>query len=182
MRDAVAAELREANAMVVVSADATAAPSARFVLLKGLDERGFVFYTNRESRKARELASNPQGALVFPWYALQRQVTVRGAVERVSDEETDAYWVTRPWGSRIGAAASPQSAVVESRAELDARWDALAAQYPEGSDVPRPPHWGGLRVMPGSIEFWQGRRNRMHDRLRYRRSDDGAWIVERLAP
>jgi len=182
MRDALTAELREANAMVVATADGSAAPSARFVLLKGLDERGFVFYTNLDSRKGRELAANPQAALVFPWYALQRQVTVRGGVERVSEEETDAYWVTRPWGSRIGAAASPQSIVVESREDLDARWDALAAQYPEGTDVPRPQHWGGLRVMPESVEFWQGRYNRMHDRLRYRRSDDGAWVVERLAP
>lgn len=182
MRDAVDAELREANAMVVATADVTAAPSARFVLLKGFDERGLVFYTNLESRKAREIAANPQVALVFPWYALQRQVTVRGAVERVSEEEADAYWATRPWGSRIGAVASPQSTVVDSRAQLDARWDALATQYPEGSDVPRPAHWGGLRVVPESVEFWQGRVNRMHDRLRYRRDDGGAWVVERLAP
>jgi pyridoxamine 5'-phosphate oxidase len=182
MRDAVSAELREANAMVVATADTSAAPSARFVLLKGLDERGFVFYTNLDSRKGRELAANPQSGLVFPWYALQRQVTVRGRVERASEDEADAYWATRPWGSRIGAAASPQSTVVGSREELDARWDELAAQYPEGTDVPRPPHWGGLRVMPESVEFWQGRRNRMHDRLRYRRDDGGAWVVERLAP
>ncbi len=181
MQCAVEAELREANAMVVASADVDAAPSARFVLLKGFDERGFAFYTNLQSRKGRELAANPQAALVFPWYALQRQVTVRGSVERVSEEETDAYWATRPWGSRIGAAASPQSTVVPSREELDARWDDLAASYPEGSDVPRPDSWGGLRVVPNAVEFWQGRRNRMHDRLRYRRDGD-AWVIERLAP
>ncbi len=182
MADAVRAELREANAMVVATAGAAADPSARFVLLKGYDERGFAFYTNRDSRKGREIAANPQAGLVFPWYALQRQVTVRGRVERVSEEETDAYWATRPWGSRIGAAASPQSTVVDSREELDARWDALAAEYPEGTEVPRPDHWGGLRVVPETVEFWQGRRNRMHDRLRYRRDDSGAWVVERLAP
>jgi pyridoxamine 5'-phosphate oxidase len=182
MADAVTAELREANAMVVATADSTAAPSARFVLLKGYDERGFAFYTNLDSRKGREIAANPQAGLVFPWYALQRQVTVRGRVERVSEEETDAYWATRPWGSRIGAAASPQSTVVDAREELDARWDALAAEYPEGTDVPRPDHWGGLRVVPETVEFWQGRKNRMHDRLRYRRDDSGAWVVERLAP
>jgi pyridoxamine 5'-phosphate oxidase len=182
MADAVTAELREANAMVVATADTAAAPSARFVLLKGFDERGFAFYTNRESRKGRELAANPQAALVFPWYALQRQVTVRGGVEHVSEQETDAYWATRPWGSRIGAAASPQSTVVDAREELDARWDALAADYPEGTDVPRPDHWGGLRVVPETVEFWQGRKNRMHDRLRYRRDDSGAWVIERLAP
>jgi len=180
--DAVAAELREANAMVVATADTSAAPSARFVLLKGLDERGLAFYTNLNSRKARELAANPQASLVFPWYALQRQVIVCGGIERVADDEADAYFSGRPWGSQIGAAASPQSEVVPDRAVLDAAWDTLAARYPEGSDVPRPEHWGGLRVVPQTVEFWQGRHNRMHDRLRYRRAIDGAWVVERLAP
>lgn len=182
MHDAVEAGLPEPNAMVVATADADAHPSARFVLLKGLDERGLSFYTNLESRKGQEIAANPHAALVFPWFPLQRQVLVRGAVERVSDAEADAYFAQRPWGSRLGALASPQSQVVASREELDARWDAMAAKHPEGGDVPRPPHWGGLRVLPETVEFWQGRGNRMHDRLRYRREDGGAWVVERLAP
>jgi pyridoxamine 5'-phosphate oxidase len=178
---ALAAELREPTAMLLATADLTAAPSARTVLLKGLDERGFAFFTNLQSRKGRQATSNPQAALVFPWFALQRQVCVRGLVERVSDAEADAYFASRPWGSRLAAAASPQSQRVASRAELDARWAALAVQYPEGSELPRPASWGGLRVVPESVEFWQGRRNRLHDRLQYRRSDE-TWVVERLAP
>lgn len=181
LKDAVDAGLPEPNAMVVATADTSGAPSARFVLLKGLDERGLAFYTNLESRKGRELAANPQASLVFPWFPLQRQVLVGGRVERVSDEEADAYFAQRPWGSRIGAVASPQSQVVASRAELDERWDAVAAQYPDGADVPRPAHWGGLRVVPETVEFWQGRRDRMHDRLCYRHAV-GGWVLERLAP
>lgn len=181
MQDAIDAGLPEPNAMVVASATGDAVPSARFVLLKGIDERGLAFYTNLESRKGREIRENPHAALVFPWFPLQRQVLVQGPVERVDDTEADAYFSERPWGSRIGALASPQSQVVATRAELDERWDAAATQYPEGSDVPRPEHWGGLRVVPETVEFWQGRKNRMHDRLRFRRDGDG-WVLERLAP
>jgi pyridoxamine 5'-phosphate oxidase len=181
LQDAIAAELPEPNAMVVATADARGVPSARFVLLKGMDDRGLAFFTNLHSRKGSELAANPHASLVFPWFPLQRQVLVCGPVEPVADEEADTYFAARPWGSRLGALASPQSQVVGSRAELDARWDAAAAQYPEGGPVPRPEHWGGLRVVPDTVEFWQGRRNRMHDRLRFRR-DGAAWVVERLAP
>ncbi len=179
--DAVAAGLPEPNAMLVATASADGAPSSRFVLLKGLDERGLAFYTNRSSFKGSQLAANPRASITFPWFPLQRQVHVRGTVELVPDDEADAYFASRPWGSRLGALASPQSEVVASRAELDARWDAFAAQYPEGGEVPRPEHWGGYRVVPEIVEFWQGRRNRMHDRLRFRRDGD-TWVVERLAP
>ena len=176
--DAVAATVPEPNAMVVATADATGVPSARTVLLRGVDERGFAFYTNLESRKGRELLANPYASCVFCWLWLQRQVVVTGAVEQVSDEEADAYWASRPLPSRVSAAASPQSQVVPSREALDEAWVRVAEQ---GEDVPRPPYWSGLRVVPDSVEFWQGRRNRFHDRLRFRRTA-GAWVVERLAP
>jgi pyridoxamine 5'-phosphate oxidase len=181
LADAVTAQLPEPNAMVVATAGAAGVPSARLVLLKGLDERGLTFYTNLQSRKGRELAENPSASLLFPWHALQRQVGVVGRTELVSDEENDAYFTQRPWGSRIGAIASPQSQVIPSREDLEQRWAAFAAQHPESSDVPRPPHWGGVRVIPETVEFWQGRRDRMHDRLRFRRDGDG-WVRERLAP
>jgi pyridoxamine 5'-phosphate oxidase len=181
LRDAERAGLEEANAMILATADVAAHPSARTVLLKGLDERGFVFFTGYESRKGRELAENPRAALVFPWYRLHRQVVVEGAVERVSPEESDGYWASRPYGSRLGAVASPQSQVVASRRVLDDASAELAARYPPGSDVPRPERWGGLRVVPDSIEFWQGRPDRLHDRLRFRHEGD-RWVVERLAP
>jgi pyridoxamine 5'-phosphate oxidase len=182
LADAASGGVREPNAMVLATASATGRPTARTVLLKGLDERGLVFYTNYESRKGRELAANPQATVVFPWIDLQRQLTVSGTVAPVSAEESDAYFATRPHGSRLGALASPQSQVVASRAELDAAWAEQHERYPEGTDVPRPAHWGGFRLAPDEVELWQGRPDRLHDRLRYRRTGEGAWVVERLAP
>jgi pyridoxamine 5'-phosphate oxidase len=179
--EAVAAGVHEPNAMILATANATGRPSARTVLLKGLDERGFVLFTNRRSRKGREALANPRAALVLPWLALQRQILVTGSVALVSEEESDAYWATRPRGSQVAAAASPQSTVVGSRADLEALWAAVDERATGGA-VPRPPHWGGLRVVPDSVELWQGRPNRLHDRLRYRRTDAGDWVVERLAP
>jgi pyridoxamine 5'-phosphate oxidase len=170
----------EPNAMVLATADADCRPSARTVLLKGVDERGFVLYTNLESRKGRDALANPNAALVFDWIELGRQVVVTGTVERVSDEESDGYFACRPRGSQIGAHASPQSRPIESRELLDDATTELEERYP--GEVPRPEHWGGLRVAPDTVEFWQGRPNRLHDRLRFRRSGDGEWVVERLAP
>lgn len=181
LTDALAADLVEPNWMVVATADASGRPSARCVLLKGFDERGLVFFTNYSSRKGMELAANPHAGLVIPWVPLQRQVLVRGPVERVPAEQSDRYFGSRPWGSRIGAAASPQSEQVASRAVLEQAFAALAEQHPEGTDVPRPEHWGGFRVLPEAVEFWQGRRNRVHDRLVFQRSGDD-WSVVRLAP
>jgi pyridoxamine 5'-phosphate oxidase len=176
--DAVAATVPEPNAMVVATADPDGAPSARTVLLRGVDERGFAFYTNLESRKGREAIANPRASAVFSWLGLQRQVVVVGSVEPVSDDEADVYWATRPVASRISAAASPQSQVVPSRDALDEAW-AEVAQH--GENVARPSHWSGLRIVPETVEFWQGRRDRFHDRLRFRRQGDN-WVVERLAP
>jgi pyridoxamine 5'-phosphate oxidase len=176
-----AAELEEPNAMVLATAGEGGRPSARTVLLKGLDERGLRFYTNLDSRKGRELRANPYACVVFPWVDLQRQVTVNGSVEELSAAESDAYFATRPPGSRIGAAASPQSEVIPSRTVLEDARDALLTEHPEG-DVPRPARWGGLCLIPETVEFWQGRPDRLHDRLRYRRAPDGDWVVERLAP
>lgn len=174
--------VEEPNAMVLSTADAGGRPSSRTVLLKGVDERGFVLYTNLRSRKGREALANPRAALLFPWHPLQRQVLVDGRVEPVPDAEADLYFATRPHGSKLGAHASEQSAVIGSRDGLEACWAALAERYPEGTEVPRPPHWGGLRVVPEAVELWQGRPSRLHDRLRYRRSPQGTWSVERLAP
>lgn len=175
------AGMREPNAMVLATADRDGTLSARTVLLKGLDERGLVFHTSYASRKARQLAANPRAALLFPWADLGRQVHVEGRVEPVAADESDRYWATRPRGAQLGAAASPQSAVIASRSELDDAVRALAARHPEPQPVPRPERWGGLRVVPERVEFWQGRPDRLHDRLRYRRAD-GGWTVERLAP
>ncbi|MGW4424451.1 pyridoxamine 5'-phosphate oxidase [Streptosporangium sp. NPDC004631] len=177
--DAVAAGLPEPNAMVVATSSAGGLPTARTVLLKGYDEEGFVFYTNYESRKGRDLAENPRAGLLFPWHPIRRQVRVEGSVTRLSRAESAAYFRSRPYGSRIGAWASRQSAAVHSRQELDDRYAELAARWPE--DPPVPDFWGGFRVAPLEVEFWQGQLDRMHDRLRYRRSG-ASWMVERLAP
>ncbi|MEE1761790.1 pyridoxamine 5'-phosphate oxidase [Streptomyces sp. SP18BB07] len=172
----------EPNAMVVSTADAAGRPSSRTVLMKAYDADGFVFYTNYDSRKARDLAENPYVSLLFPWHALARQVIVTGTAVRTGRDETAAYFRTRPHGSQLGAWASAQSSVISSRAELDAAYEALHARYPEGEQVPVPPNWGGFRVVPRSVEFWQGRWNRLHDRLRYVAEPDGSWRVERLSP
>ncbi|MFC3348494.1 pyridoxamine 5'-phosphate oxidase [Streptomyces echinoruber] len=174
--------LFEPNAMIVSTADAEGRPSSRTVLLKGFDERGFVFYTNYESRKGRELAVNPYVSLLFPWHAMARQVIVQGVAHRTGRDETAAYFRTRPHGSQLGAWASTQSSVIASRDALDAAYADLEARYPEGEQVPVPPHWGGFRVVPSTVEFWQGRENRLHDRLRYVAEPGGGWRVERLSP
>ena len=179
--EAQARKLPEPNAMVLATAAADGTPAARTVLLKGLDERGLVFFTNLESRKGRELAENPRASVAFTWLELQRQIRADGVVEKVSDEEADAYFATRPHGSKLGALVSPQSQVVESRAELEKAYAELAERYPEGGDVPRPDWWGGLRLVPDEVEFWQGHPDRLHDRLRFRHTV-GEWVVERLAP
>lgn len=178
---AVQAHLPEPNAMTLATADAEGRPGARTVLLRGVDERGFSFYTNLGSRKGRELAANPRAALVFAWVALGRQVVVDGTAEVLADEESDAYFASRPWRSRLGAIASPQSEVIPSRAEIDDHHAELAERWPEGSAIPRPRGWGGFVVVPQAVEFWQGRRDRLHDRLRYRLTE-GEWTIERLAP
>jgi pyridoxamine 5'-phosphate oxidase len=173
------AGLPEPTAMVVATADADGAPSARHVLLKAYDEAGFVFCTNLGSRKARELAANPRAALVFPWFPLRRQVVVAGAVERISDDEAAAHFAARPRGAQLAAWASRQSEVIPSRQWLDERWAAADARFRDA--VPLPEFWGGYRVKPLTIEFWRGADNRLHDRERYRREGEH-WVVERLAP
>ncbi|MGW0432302.1 pyridoxamine 5'-phosphate oxidase [Micromonospora sp. NPDC003197] len=180
--EAVEFRLPEPNAMVFATADAAGRPSSRTVLLKGYDRRGFVLYTNHESRKGVEALANPYASLVFPWFPMHRQVVVCGGVTPIDRAETEAYFASRPRGSQLGAWASPQSRVLPDRADLDARFQATMTRFPEGEPVPPPPHWGGLRVEPETVEFWQGRASRLHDRLRYRRIDEGAWIIERLAP
>ncbi|MFJ9664383.1 pyridoxamine 5'-phosphate oxidase [Streptomyces sp. NPDC101219] len=174
--------LFEPNAMIVSTADPEGRPSARTVLLKQFDDDGFVFYTNYDSRKGRELTANPHVSLLFPWHPMARQVIVTGVARRTGRDETARYFRTRPHGSQLGAWASGQSSVIASRADLDAAYAELAARYPEGEQVPVPPHWGGFRVTPLAVEFWQGRENRLHDRLRYVAQDGGGWRVERLAP
>lgn len=179
--DAIAACIVIPNAMTLATATPDGKPSARLVLLKHADDRGFVFYTNYNSRKGRELALNPYAALVFSWIELERQVRIEGIVEKVPPEEADVYFTTRPRDSQLSAHASPQSEVIESRNVLDHRMKELSKQY-RSKDVPRPPHWGGYRLVPSVIEFWQGRKSRLHDRIEYRRSSDGAWDIRRLAP
>jgi pyridoxamine 5'-phosphate oxidase len=177
---AIAEGLPEPNAMVVATTALDARPSARVVLLRGVDERGFVFFTNYASRKGRELAENPFAALVFFWQPLHRQIRIEGRISRVTAQESDAYFASRPRGAQLSAAASPQSQVIPNRALLETRIAELAARYPD--QVLRPPHWGGYRVTPDIFEFWQGRENRLHDRLRYARARDDTWKIERLAP
>lgn len=176
-----AAELSDPNAMTLATATASGIPSARAVLLKGLDNRGFTFFTNYDSRKAREMAENPRVALVFLWHQLERQIRVEGTVEVVTLAESDAYYLTRPLGSRLGAWASQQSEVIPDREFLEARHAELMAKYPDGN-VPRPPNWGGYRVLPNAIEFWQGRPSRLHDRIVFTRQSDGTWARARLSP
>jgi pyridoxamine 5'-phosphate oxidase len=179
--EAIAAGVELPEAMMLATAAPDGAPSARMVLLKGVEERGFVFYTNYESRKGRELAANPRAALVFHWpQTPRRQVSVGGSVERLSARESDEYFSTRPFGSRIGAWASRQSEVIAGREGLERSFAELEAEHAEG-EVPRPPWWGGYVLRPDMVEFWQNRPNRLHDRLRYRRND-GEWVLERLSP
>jgi pyridoxamine 5'-phosphate oxidase len=181
-QEAEAAKLIEPNAMTLATTGADGRPAARTVLLKGLDGRGFVFYTNYESRKGRELANIPRATLVFPWLALERQVVVEGAATRVSREESEAYFHSRPRASQLGAWVSQQSSVITGRSALEDSLKSLEQKY-AGKEVPLPPHWGGYRVVPEMVEFWQGRRSRLHDRLRYRRdSKTNEWTIERLAP
>jgi pyridoxamine 5'-phosphate oxidase len=177
--EAAAAGLTEPNAMVLGTADAQGRPSARTVLLKGYDERGFVFFTNYESRKGTELAADPYASLVFPWYPIHRQVVVCGEASRVDRAETEVYFANRPRAARLGAWASPQSRVIPDREVLLAASAEADRRFP--GEVPPPEHWGGYRVAPSTVEFWQGRASRLHDRLRYRSTDDG-WMTERLAP
>ncbi len=178
---ALGANLTEPNAMTLATVGADGHPSARMVLLKGVEDDGFLFYTNYESRKGRELAQNPWAALVIYWAELERQVRIEGRVEKLAPEASDAYFHSRPRGSQFGAVVSAQSQPIPSREVLEERLRALEAQYAD-QEIPRPPHWGGYRVIPTTIEFWQGRPNRLHDRLRYQRQDDTTWKIERLSP
>lgn len=176
----------EPNAMVLATADAAGAPSSRTVLLKGADERGFSFFTNLGSRKSAELRANPRASVTFPWFGMHRQVVVVGQAEELSREEVGNYFRSRPHESQLGAWVSEQSTVIDSRESLDERWRALHEEYPPGTDVPLPEHWGGWLIRPSTVEFWQGRPSRLHDRLRYRGegslADASLWQIERLAP
>ena len=173
--------ITEPNAMTIATIGADGAPDARVVLLKGVDARGFTFFTDYRSRKGQDLEAHPQAALVFFWQELERQVRIRGTVVKLSAEESGAYYESRPRGSRIGAWASEQSRVICDRSVLESRVREVEARFPGETAPPLPPHWGGFLVQPAQVEFWQGRQSRLHDRLRYR-LDDGAWVVERLSP
>ncbi len=181
MNDVIDAGLPEPNAMVLATVSPAGWPRARTVLLKHYGPGGFTFYTNRTSFKGQALAANPRACLLFPWHARQRQVIVEGAVTALSSDESEPYFRSRPHGSQLGAWASRQSSVLGSRGELDERYEMLEKRWPEGATVPMPEFWGGYRVAVGTVEFWQGRANRLHDRLRYRQ-DGGHWMIERLAP
>ncbi|GAA1035117.1 MULTISPECIES: pyridoxamine 5'-phosphate oxidase [Amycolatopsis] len=181
LSQAVSEALAEPNAMVLATADAEGRPSSRTVLCKGFDERGVVFYTNYTSTKSHDLTATRYASATFPWYPLHRQVTVRGEVEKVSADETAAYWAQRPRGSQLGAWASPQSRVVDGRRALDNALRNIERRFADVEHIPAPPHWGGWRIRPDFVEFWQGREDRLHDRLRFHRTHDG-WHVERLAP
>ncbi|MEP6467113.1 MAG: pyridoxamine 5'-phosphate oxidase [Parafilimonas sp.] len=178
--DAVNSKVIEVNAMTLATSTKDGNPSARIVLLKDYDERGFVFYTNYKSHKGKELEENPNAALLFFWKEIERQIRIEGTVEKVSAEESDAYFNSRPQGSRIGAWASPQSAVISNRKILDDNTEKYTEEFK--NSIPRPPHWGGYRVMPLIVEFWQGRTNRLHDRIQFTKSSEGSWKAERLAP
>ena len=178
---AVASEIPEPNAMTLATCTKDGKPSARIVLLKQFDDRGFVFFTNYTSNKGKELENNPQAALVFLWKQLERQVRIQGSVVKISGEESDQYFNSRPEASRLGAWVSQQSQVIPNREVLEDNFAQLQQQY-QGKEIPRPNYWGGFRVMPTEIEFWQGRPSRLHDRLRYRQQEDGSWLRERLAP
>ncbi len=181
MEDTVASGLHEPNAMAVSTVSAEAKPSSRLVLLKAVDERGFVFYTNYDSRKGEDIDANPSVALLLPWHDLQRQVRVEGTATRVSQQESEDYFAARPRGSQLGAWASPQSREVSSRSELDDLYEGVEQRFGDSGEVPLPPQWGGYLVRPDVVEFWQGRKGRMHDRMVYRREGD-RWGVVRLAP
>ena len=180
LNEAIAAEVPEPNAMTLATVASNLRPSTRVVLIKGLDARGLVWYTNYDSRKGHELAGNPYAALQFHWVELERVVRIEGVVEKISESESDAYFKSRPLDSRIGAWASPQSQVIAGRSILVANAAKYAAQFM--LNPPRPPHWGGFRLVPDTLEFWQGRKSRLHDRLRYTRKADALWLRERLAP
>jgi pyridoxamine 5'-phosphate oxidase len=178
--EALRGELPMVNAMTLATISADSRPAARMVLLKGVDQRGFVFFTDYESRKAQELAANPRAALLFYWIELEREVRIEGTIEKTSAAESDAYFASRPVASRLAAIASPQSAVIADRSMLDERYAQAEQRY--GAAPPRPPNWGGYRVVPDAIEFWQGRPNRLHDRLLYTKNSAGGWDIVRLAP
>ena len=178
---ACSANLPEPNAMTIATVDSEGKPSARVVLLKNYDEKGFVFYTNYNSRKGQELAANPYASIVFWWAQLERQVRITGSVEKISAHESDEYFHSRPLESRLGAWTSNQSEIISSREVLEQRLQELQVKY-QDSNIPRPPHWGGFRVIPAEIEFWQGRSSRLHDRLLYTQCDDDSWKIQRLSP